>query len=106
MSEEEEKTPPKNHKDVLTQIITAAVGALLVGLQSLNLSETNSQSDLLRRVDLAIVRQSDLVREVNEEGKRIDKALDNQQQMIESMETLLHNQNTTLELLKKSGDTK
>jgi hypothetical protein len=106
MSEEESKPAPKNHKEVWTQLITGLVGALIVGLQSLNLSETGSQTELMHRIDRAIEKQSDLVREVNEEGKRIDKALENQERMIESQDTLLRNQNTTLEILKKTGETK
>lgn len=87
--------------EVWTRIITGCVGAVVVGLQGVNLSETNSQTSLIHRIDTALSRQEALISEVNQEGKRIDKALENQQQMIESMETLLHNQQTALDLLKK-----
>jgi hypothetical protein len=83
-----------------TQIITGVVGAIIVGMQTANLSETNTQTGLMRRIDTALEQQVALIAQVNQEGKRVDQALANQYQMIEAMETVLKNQNEALELLK------
>jgi hypothetical protein len=95
-----EAKPNGSKSDLWMKIATGVVGALLLGLQGVNISETSGQTNLMHRIDTAIERQGELITEVNQEGKRIDKALENQQHMIESMETLLNNQQLALDLLK------
>jgi hypothetical protein len=90
-----------NHKTNWTQIITAVAGAIVVTLQGANLAETGGQTDLIKRVDTAIEQQTQLIKEINQEGARIDNALTNQVQMIEQMDGLLKNQS---ELLKNQSD--
>ena len=87
--------------ELWTRIIGAIGGGLLLAMQGVNLSETNGQTGYIQRIDLALEQQLALTKEVNQEGLRIDKALANQNQMIESMDTLLHNQQAALDLLKK-----
>lgn len=100
----EQKNSGNGHKaEIWTRVITGCAGAALLGMQGINISETNGQTNLIERIDRAIKQQSDLVKGLDQEGKRVDQALANQQQMIESMETLLHNQQTALDLLAKKS---
>ena len=91
--------------EVWTRVITGCVGAIVVGLQGVNLTETNNQSGFIHRIDRALEQQVDVIKGIDQEGKRIDKALANQEEMIQSMEVLLRNQTTALELLKEKPKT-
>ena len=104
MNAEVQKPNGHNRTEFWTRIIGAGVGGLILAMQGVNLSETNGQTSYIQRIDTALEQQLVLTKEINQEGLRIDKALTNQQQMIENMDTLLHNQNTALDLLKKSED--
>jgi hypothetical protein len=102
MNDVAQRSSNGHHKaEVWTRIIGSVVGGLILALQGINISETNGQTSLIQRIDTALEQQSALIKEVNQEGVRIDKALMNQQEMIKSMETLLNNQNLALEILKK-----
>ena len=104
---EQDIKPSNGHKaEIWTRVIGAIGGGLLLAMQGVNISETTSQTHLIERIDIALKQQSELVKEVNHEGARIDKAMENQRAMIESMDTLLGTQNATLELLKKAQDRK
>lgn len=96
----EAKQPNGNKSELWTRIISGVVGALILGMQGINISETNGQTSYIQRIDRALEQQVSLVKSLDQEGKRVDQGLENQKQMLESMETLLHNQQTTLDLLK------
>jgi hypothetical protein len=106
MSDEERKANGHKAADFWTRIIGAIGGALILALQGVNLSETSGQTNLIHRIDVAIEQQSSLIREVNKEGIRVDQALENQQKMIEGMDSLLHNQNLVLDIMTKQQDKK
>lgn len=93
--------PPANGSAKWTRIGAALGGGLLLAMQGVNISETTGQTHLIERLDVGLKQQSNLIQEVNHEGARIDKALINQQKMIESMDALLQNQNAALELLAR-----
>jgi hypothetical protein len=50
---------------LITQIITAAIGGVLLALQGVNISETNGNGDLIRRLEIGLTRQSELIQQVN-----------------------------------------
>ena len=54
-----------DHKALITQIITAAIGGVLLALQGVNISETNGNGDLIRRLEIGLTRQSELIQQVN-----------------------------------------
>lgn len=87
--------------EMWTKIGMSVGGGLLLAMQGINISETSGQTSLIERIDKALEQQLNLTREINQEGVRIDKALTNQQEMIQSMDTLLANQNVALNILQK-----
>jgi hypothetical protein len=75
--------PPANNRyQLLERIITAVVGAVILALQGINIGETSSNAELIRRVEETIRQQA-------EEGTRIDKALENQAKMIDRLDRTL-----------------
>lgn len=97
----EEKNEAHHKAEIWTRVIGGAVGALVLALQGVNISETSGQTHLIQRLDKALDQQISLTKEINQEGVRIDKALQNQQEMIQSMEVVLRNQAIALDLLKE-----
>jgi hypothetical protein len=98
---EPEKKVAGHTSEFWTRVIGAIGGALILGMQGANLSETSGQTSLIHRIDVAIEQQSTLIREVNKEGVRVDTALENQEKMIQTLDNVLHNQGTTLDILKE-----
>jgi hypothetical protein len=90
--------------ELWSRVIAAGAGGLILAMQGVNLSETNGQTIYIQKIDTALEQQVSLIKEVNQEGARIDKALENQQHMIEGMDVLLRNQNVALSLLQKNGN--
>lgn len=74
---------PKSHKELMTQIVTGVVGAVILGLQGVNISETNSNAELIKHVERALHQQTELIQHINDETARVEEAIKNQQEMIE-----------------------
>jgi hypothetical protein len=92
--------PSPNHAQphprnvLIERIATGAVGALVLALQGINIGETGSNAELIRRVEDALRQQTQVVKGFEAEASRIDRALENQDKMIERLDR-------TLELLDK-----
>jgi hypothetical protein len=98
---EAEKKVAGHTPEFWTKVVGGIGGALILGLQGINLTETTGQTSLMHRIDVAIEQQSTLIREVNKEGIRVDTALENQEKMLQTLDSVLHNQGTTLDILKE-----
>jgi len=85
-----------NSRQLVERIITAAVGAIILALQGINVGETASNGELMRRVETALSQQSALIKGFEQEALRIDRALENQDKMIERLDR-------TLEILDKES---
>jgi hypothetical protein len=70
--------------DIWTRVIGAGVGAAVIALQGINISETSGQTIYIQRLDTALKQQLALVDEINQEGKRVDAAIINQGVLIEN----------------------
>jgi hypothetical protein len=102
MTEEKEPPAKKNdHKTLITQIVTAAIGGVLLAMQGVNISETNGNGDLIRRLEVGLTRQSELIQQVNQEGARVDHAIKNQEEMLYRLDTLIKNESEMIDLLRK-----
>jgi hypothetical protein len=97
----ETETPVKNHSALITQIVTGALGAILLTMQGVNISETGSNATLIRHVEQALRQQTDLISQVTAEGTRIDTALKNQDEMLYRLDAMIKNESEMIDLLRK-----
>jgi hypothetical protein len=100
-TDENGNSKSKNRSLVYERIITGVAGAVLLALQGVNISETGGNHDLIRNVERALDQQTQLIKELNQEGIRVDAGLKNQLEMIKGMDQLINNQNS---LLKNQGE--
>ena len=92
-SGEAKKTSAANH----SKIIASVAGAVLLGLQGVNLSEVIGTADLVKRTEEAIERQGVLIKEIDAESRRIEIGLENQKTIIANQTILIDRVNRSID---------
>jgi hypothetical protein len=80
---------PNNRHQLIERIITGVMGAVILALQGINIGETGSNHELIRRMETALIQQTQMIKGFEQEATRIDKALDNQAKMIDRLDKTL-----------------
>lgn len=81
----------------LSKIVASVAGAVLLGLQGVNLSEVIGTADLVKRTEEAIERQGVLIKEIDAESRRIEIGLENQKTMMANQTILIDRVNQTID---------
>jgi methyl-accepting chemotaxis protein len=106
VSEDEE--PSKKSNANWTKVGATIAGGVILTLQGVNLSEIIGTADLVKRTEEAIEQQGRLIKEINDESKRIEIGLENQRTMMQNQATLIDRVNKTIdnqtEILKSLKD--
>jgi hypothetical protein len=101
-SDRELRRAKRNH--LIERVVTAAVGAVLLALQGVNINETGTNGDLIRRIEEGLRAQTQMIKQDEIEGSRVDRALENQSKMIEKLDGMLSNETKMLDLLRQQQE--
>jgi hypothetical protein len=80
-----------------TKVGATIAGGVLLALQGVNLSEVIGTADLVKRTEEAIERQGELIKQINDESRRIETGLENQHTMMANQAVLIDRVNKTID---------
>lgn len=89
-----ESQPAKNNHSanrsaLVNKVLATVGGALILGLQGVNLTEVTGMQDLMKRADEAIRKQSELIEQINKKDQHIETALQKQDVIIANQEAII-----------------